>query len=198
MAVLRASQIGIAFDFTRSEDAPVRGPDGVVRAAATDEPRLDHDASGKPRGLLVTAGEELGGGDRVILDRLMLPAALVEGEDLIARQATVYHAFVPIAAGIGGEDGEEAFEAAIIRRAIYTRDAARTIDALMRNAGHHVMIGVHAGFAENRGGFARYRGKLWTLPVGMRVGVGGEVLDAETGKPLLSSGAMLSGTGGAS
>lgn len=190
MPVLRASQIGIAFDFARSEAAPVRGADGVVRTLAADLPRFDHDPLGRARGLLVTGGAEPGGGDRALLDRLMLPAALVEGADLSAREATVYHAFVPLAAGIG-DAPQEMFEAAITRRAVYTRDAGRTIDALMRSAGHHVMIGVHAGFAENRDGFARYRGRLWALPVGMRVDAGGDVLDAAPGKPLLTSGAVL-------
>lgn len=197
MPVLRASQFGIAFDFGRAEAAQVRGPDGVVRTAAPDEPRFDHDPAGRPRGLLVTGGEEPGGGDRAVFDPLMLPTALVEGDDLAAREATVYHAFVPVTAGIGSA-AQEVFEAAIIRRAIYTRDAARTIDALMRSAGHHVMIGAHAGFAENRAGFARFRGKLWALPAGLRVAPAGDALDAATGKPLLTSGAVLPVQGGVS
>jgi hypothetical protein len=188
MPVLRASQFAIAFDFARSEAAAVRGPDGVLATAPADQPRFDHDATGRPRGLLVTAGEEPGGGDRALFDPLMLPAALTEGADLSAREATVYHAFVPISANIGDANAE-VFEAAIVRRAFYTRDASRLIDTLMRSAGRHVMIGAHAGFAENRDGFARYRGKRWLLPVGLAAD--GGALTSSGDKPIITSGAQL-------
>lgn len=188
MAILRASQFPLAFDFARSESAAVRGPDGVVTTLDPDLPRFDHDEAGKPRGLLVTPGSEIGGQDRSAFDPLMLPAALTEGTDLTAREATVYHAFVPLSADI--EDASaEAFEAAIVRRAFYTRDAARLIDTLLRSAGRHVMIGAHAGFAENRDGFARYRGKRWLLPVGLATNGGALVSAADT--PLITSGAQL-------
>lgn len=193
MPILRSSQFVIAFDFARSEAAQVRGADGVVRTAAAGEPRFDHDADGRPRGLLITPGADLGGQDRSAFDPLMLPAALTEGVDLKAREATVYHAFVPLAAsrtegGVSAATREE-FEAGIIRRAFYTREAARLIDTLIRTAGHHLVIGAHAGFAENKDGVARYRGKLWQLPFGLKAGAG--VLSAAPGKPLISSGAML-------
>ncbi len=188
MPVLRANQFAIAFDFARSEAAEVRGPDGVLVTAPAGQPRFDHDATGRPRGLLVTPGAEPGGQDRSAFDPLMLPAELTEGEDLTAREATVYHAFVPVSAGI--EDASaDAFEAAIVRRAFYTRDAARLIDTLMRSAGRHLMIGAHAGFAENRDGFARYRGKRWLLPVG--VSADGGALASSGDMPLITSGAQL-------
>lgn len=193
MPILRASQFPIAFDFARSEAAAVRGPDGVVTTIAPDLPRFDHDTAGKPRGLLVTSGSDIGGQDRSAFDPLMLPAALTEGTDLTAREATVYHAFVPLTAsqtegGVSAATPEQ-FEAGIIRRAFYTRDAARLIDALIRSAGHHLAIGAHAGFAENRDGFARYRGKLWQLPQGL--GVDGAALTSAPAKPLITSGAQL-------
>lgn len=193
MPILRASQFEIAFDFARSEAAAVRGPDGVVTTRPANLPRFDHDASGKPRGLLVTPGNELGGQDRSAFDPLMLPAALTDGDDLTAREATVYHAFVPLAASLTEEGVSaatpEQFEAGIIRRAFYTREAARLIDALIRGAGHHLSIGAHAGFAEYRDGFARYRGKRWQLPRG--VDGGGGALISSAAKPLITSGAML-------
>lgn len=193
MAILRASQFAIAFTFARSEAAAVRGPDGVITTLGANLPRFDHDTAGKPRGLLVTPGSDLGGQDRSAFDPLMLPAALTEGADLTAREATVYHAFVPLAASLT-EDGisaatPEQFEAAIIRRAFYTREAARLIDALMRTAGHHLAIGAHAGFAENADGFARFRGKRWRLPEGL--GVDGAALTSAPAKPLITSGAQL-------
>lgn len=188
MTVLRASQFAIAFDFARSEAALVRGSDGVLAIAPADQPRFDHDAAGRPRGLLVTGGADLGGGDRAAFDPLMLPAQLTEGTDLTAREATVYHAFVPVSADIEGASAD-AFEAAILRRAFYTRDAARLIDTLMRSAGRHVMIGAHAGFADNRDGFARYRGKRWLLPVGLDVD--GAPLASAPHTPLITSGAQL-------
>lgn len=200
MPILRASQFPIAFDFARSEAAAVRGPDGVVTTLGANLPRFDHDTAGKPRGLLVTPGADIGGQDRSAFDPLMLPAALTDGADLTAREATVYHAFVPIAAS-RTEDGvsaatPEQFAAAIIRRAFYTRDAARLIDALIRSAGHHLVIGAHAGFAENRDGFARYRGKRWRLPEG--VGVDGAALTSSPAKPLITSGAQLPDAGSTS
>lgn len=193
MAILRASQFAIAFDFARSEAAAVRGPNGVVTTLDPDLPRFDHDPAGKPRGLLVTPGSDIGGQDRSAFDPLMLPAALTEGADLTAREATVYHAFVPLSAS-QTEDGVSAaspedFEAGIVRRAFYTREAARLIDTLMRTAGHHLAIGVHAGFAENADGFARYRGKRWRLPEGL--GVDGAALTSSPAKPLITSGALL-------
>lgn len=192
MAILRASQFPIAFGFARSEAAPVRGPDGVLVTAPAGQPRFDHDVGGRPRGLLITSGVEPGGGDRALFDPLMLPAPLTEGEDLTLREATVYHAFVPLLADI--EDASaDAFEAAIVRRAYYTREAVRLINALMRSAGRHVMIGAHAGFADNRAGFARYRGKLWALPAGLRGAAAGDAVTAAPGKPLLTSGAQLAG-----
>ncbi|QDH35840.1 hypothetical protein [Porphyrobacter sp. YT40] len=193
MPILRADQFPIAFDFARSEAAAVRGADGVVRTLAANVPRFDHDTTGKPRGLLVTSGSDIGGQDRSAFDPLMLPAALTEGEDLKAREATVYHAFVPLAAsqtegGVSAASPEQ-FAAGIIRRAFYTREAARLIDALIRSAGHHLVIGTHAGFAENRDGFARYRGKLWQLPLGL--GADGAALSSVEHKPLITSGALL-------
>lgn len=193
MPILRASQFPIAFDFARSEAAAVRGPDGVVRTLAADSPRFDHDSAGRPRGLLVTSGSDIGGQDRSAFDPLMLPAALTEGDDLKAREATVYHAFVPLSAsqtvnGVSAATPAQ-FDAGIIRRAFYTREAARLIDALMRSAGHHLVIGAHAGFAENRDGFARYRGKLWQLPQGL--GNDGAALTSSADKPLITSGALL-------
>jgi len=193
MPVLRASQFAIAFDFARSEAAAVRGPDGVLVTAPAGQPRFDHDATGRPRGLLVTPGAEPGGQDRSAFDPLMLPAELTEGDNQTAREATVYHAFVPVAASLteGGVSAAtpEQFEAGIIRRAFYTREAARLIDTLIRSAGHHLVIGAHAGFAENRDGFARYRGKLWQLPQGL--GNDGAALTSSADKPLITSGALL-------
>ncbi|WP_086733798.1 hypothetical protein [Erythrobacter colymbi] len=193
MPILRASQFPIAFDFVRSEAAAVRGPNGEVSTLGPDLPRFDHDTTGKPRGLLVTPGSDIGGQDRSAFDPLMLPAELTEGADLTAREATVYHAFVPIAAsrtqdGVSAATPEE-FEAGIVRRAFYTREAARLIDALMRLAGHHLVIGAHAGFAQNAGGFARFRGKRWRLPEGL--GVDGAALTSAPAKPLITSGAQL-------
>lgn len=194
MPILRASQFAIAFDFARSEAAAVRGEDGVVTTLAADQPRFDHDPAGKPRGLLVTPGSDIGGQDRSAFDPLMLPAALTEGDDQSAREATVYHAFVPLTASQtdGGVSAapQDVFEAAIIRRAFYTREAARLIDALIRSAGHHLIIGAHAGFAENRDGFARYRGKLWQLPQGIR-GDDSGALTSSADKPLITSGALV-------
>ena len=186
MSVLTAGEFNIAFEFARSEAAQVRGSDGVPISAPANTPRFDHGADGSPRGLLVARGAELGGQDRVTLDALMLPVELVESDSLDLRAATVYHAFVPFQPE---ERSADEFAKAVTRRAIYTREAKRTIDALLKQEGHHLSIGVHSGFAPNQDGFVRYRGALWQLPSGLSADGGS--IEARPGAPLLTSGAEL-------
>lgn len=188
MTILTQSQFAIAFTHTRSEAGAQRDSLGQLITAAVDAPRFDHSAAGDARGLLVTAGSDLGVQDRLAFDELMLPEQLVEGDDLRLREATVYHCF----RRLGTLDAalaldQPGFEAGIERRAWYSRDAARTIERLMNAEGHHLSIGVHAGFAPNRDGFARYRGQLWRLPDLIETGSG--VIAAEDGRPLITSGA---------
>jgi hypothetical protein len=183
---LSQSQFAVAFDFARSVAAERRDATGTLVAAAIDTPRFDHSASGKPRGLLVTPGVELGSQDRVLLDELMLPAALVEEADLTAREATVFHTFRPFSAA---QLDQAQWSAGIERRAFYTREAKLVIEQLLRAAGHHLAIGVHAGFAKNRAGWVRFRGKLWRLPSRLHVGTG--VLAGDETRDLITSGARL-------
>jgi len=158
---------------------------GEEVTAAPDEPRFDHDEAGTARGLLVSAGADLGGGDRVSLDSLMLPAELVSGAVPGSRDATVFHAF----ARAGAEPW------AIERRAWYTRDAAALVDSLLLQAGHHLALGVISGFRADAGGadaagFVRYRGQEWALAgVVLANGAAAIAVDAAGALPLIAAGA---------
>ena len=178
MTILTSTQFDLAFLFARSEAAQFRNGAGALVTAAIDAPRFDHSAEGEPLGFLTGAGADLGGGDRVTIDPLMLPVALLTGELPGDRDATVFHHFD---AGAGAQ-----------RRAWYTRDVTATFDALLHQAGHHLELGVVAGFRPNAGsfgsaGFVRYRGAVWYLPE--LLGVTGGVLADLSDRPLIRSGA---------
>lgn len=186
MPILTSNDFGVAFSFARSEVASVRNATGALVSAPINTPRFDHSAGGAARGLLITAGSDIGGQDRASLDPLMLPVAMVQGSDVQGREATVFHAFRGVQSG---EVSDAAFEASVMRRAYYTREAISLVDALLQSQGHHVSIGVRPGFSENRNGFARYRGWLWQLPTGLSAP--GGVLAAEANRPVITSGARL-------
>lgn len=163
MPILTSAQFDLAFAFARSEAAGFRNGAGALVTAAIDAPRFDHSAEGEPLGLLTGAGAELGGGDRVTIEPLMLPEHVLTGELPGDRDATVFHRFD---AGAGEQ-----------RRAWFTRDVTATIDALLHQAGHHLELGVVAGFRPNLGsfgsaGFVRYRGAVWQLPELLAAGAG--------------------------
>lgn len=149
--VIGQAEFASAFDFARSETASCRDAAGAEQLLGPDLPRFDHDEEGAPLGLLITAGADLGGGDRAALDPLMLPEDLLTGTD---RAATVFHMFDP---GTGP-----------VRRAWYSRNALATVNALLDQAGHHLAIGVVPGFRpredDGGAGIVRYRGQAWTLP----------------------------------
>ncbi|MEL7784069.1 hypothetical protein AAG607_13665 [Citromicrobium bathyomarinum] len=188
MAILKQSQFALAFTLNRSESGRHRNAAGALVTAAIDAARFDYSEAGEPRGLLTTPGSDIGAQDRVAFDPLMLPAALTESTDLPDREATVYHAFRPLIDLAADLDRQQAdFASTIARRAWYSRDAATTITRLLNMAGHHLAIGVHAGFAPNDDGFARYRGQLWRLPDLLQVD--GGVLSTDAGRPLIASGA---------
>jgi len=165
--------LAIAFDFARSEPAPVRNAAGAIVTAAVNVARFDYDATGKSLGLLVGPGFELGGQDRIALDALVLPVELVEGESA-EREATVLHHFTPP----GGSS---------VRRAYYSRDAKRAVDALLRQEGHHRQIVVVPGFLRLRGATVRYRHRDWTATG--TIAVGDTILTDGAGRPLILSGA---------
>ena len=161
----------IAFAFTRPNAAAYRNAAGAIVLAAADAPRFDHLGDGTARGLLVQPGEQLGQADRVRLDPLMLP------EDLIAGRVTVLHA-LDMGAGV-------------VRRAWYSEDAKATIDACLSIAGHHVSIGLLAGYRVRRGGrfeagFVRYRKHSWSLTRAVAAGQVSALAD-ENGRPLIGA-----------
>jgi hypothetical protein len=178
---LRAADFALAFTFARSEAVVVRSAAGAMITTAPDVPAFDHDPDGVPLGLLIGPGEDLGGGDRVALDPLMLPVELVSGEAPGARDATVLHRY---------HDGTSEQ-----RRAWYSRDALATIAALLDQPGHHREIGVIAGLRRNEGaaggaGFVRYRGAVWQLPELLAISaVPGAAVLADAGRPVIRAGA---------
>ncbi|PXW79001.1 hypothetical protein C7451_10163 [Blastomonas natatoria] len=161
----------IAFAFTRPTAAAYRNAAGAVTTAGPGVPRFDHLPDGTPRGLLVQPGEQLGQADRVRLDALMLPA------DLLSARVTVLHAL-----DIGG---------GLVRRAWYSEDAKATIDACLGIAGHHVSIGVIAGYRARQGsrfepGFVRYRRQSWALTRVLAANTVAALAD-DAGRPLIGA-----------
>lgn len=168
---LNQGDFDIAFAFTRPTAAAYRNAAGAVVMAAVDGPRFDHLADGTRRGLLVQPGEQLGQADRTRLDPLMLP------EDLLSARVTVLHAL---------DQG-----AGLVRRAWYSMDAKATIDACLSIAGHHVSIGVIAGFRARQGsrfeaGFVRYRRQSWSLTRVLAASSIAALAD-EDGRPLIGA-----------
>lgn len=178
---LTSADLDLAFTFARSEAADYRDDTGALVTAAVDAPRFDHDEAGVAKGLLVTSGVDLGGGDRLLLDPLMLPVDLISSGNAALMAATVFHHF-------DGGTGDGA-----VRRAWYSRNAQATVNALMLQAGHHLELGVVTGFREAvlEAGvwFVRLRGQVWLLP--QLLGAGAGVLAAQPGKPLISCGAEM-------
>lgn len=175
---LRQRDFDLAFAFGRSEVAAYRNAAGAEVTAAADVPRFDHDAARRPRGMLITAGVELGGGDRVFVEPEILPAALFDFATPMASDATILHWFAP--AVTSDADWSP------IRRAWYTRNAKACMDALTAQEGHHLALGVVPGFRQNLLGVVQYRGFAWTV-AGMLLAGDAPIADA-SGRPLISGG----------
>lgn len=135
------------FDFGRATAGAYRNDGGELVTAAIDAPRFDHDEAGTSLGLLVETGVELGQGDLVTLQAGVL-------DDAAGENVTVLHATY--------------VDGAIVRRAIYSRQARASVNALLTGAAHHVSIAVIPGFLPNKAGagepgYVRYRGFSWML-----------------------------------
>ena len=157
----------IAFDatfaFSRPIEADYVDAMGTLRTAAVNEPRRDYGPAGEPLGLLVERGPRLGFGD--------VCRARPGAWEAIDR-ATVVHAMV-------GASGQ------LTRRAFYTRTPRLAIDALLRQAGHHRLIGAVPGYLRNLGGFVRYRTLDWRLAPGLAIDAGGEPFADAQGRALI-------------
>ncbi|QUM72192.1 hypothetical protein [Sphingopyxis granuli] len=151
------------FDFARPTIAPYRNAAGAIVDAAVDVPRFDHDDAGRPAGLLVEPGEQLGQADRA---RLQVDA-------IGATVATVLHAW-------RADDGS------VVRRAWYTKNPQATIDACLGQAAHHLQIGAVPGYRPNLGGFVRFRGADWQLTELLGAG-GGRALGDDDGRALIGA-----------
>lgn len=149
MADLGPDDLTVVFTFARAEAGTYRDASGSAVVAPVNVPRFDHAEDGTPLGLLVDRGSDIGQGERLALDPLILPVELVESDKPEDRMATVFHRWLP-----EGATAER-------RDAWYTRNAPAAIDALMRQAGHHRAIGVTRGFAIQRNGEVRLRTGSW-------------------------------------
>lgn len=154
------------FDFTRPTQMPYRDAAGALQTADVDEVRFDHEADATPLGLLVERGAALGQSDRVTLQAGAL-------DEYLETDCTVLHATIL-------DDGS------VERRAWYTHDPEKTINAMLGTVGHHASIGVIPGYRENKGGYVRYRGFSWYLPGFIAVG-DGSVLSEDADNPLIGS-----------
>lgn len=175
MADLGPADLAIAFTFSRSAAAPYRDSSGAQLSAPANVPRFDHDDQGKALGLLIARGADAGQEDRLALDPLILPAALVESDDARTREATVFHRWLPEGATA------ERFDA------WFTRNAVAAIDALGRQAGHHRAFGVTTGFAVAREGEVRLRAHTWRV-AGYLLASPGKVLTDGVAQPLVVAG----------
>lgn len=171
---LTAADLDLAFTFGRGEAASYRDAAGVLQVAGTDVPRFDHGDDGAARGLLLGPGVELGGGDKLALDPLILPFGFEAGAE-----CTVLHVFAPAVA----DDADWAIQ----RRAWYSRNARATIDAVLGQAGHHLALGLVPGFRPNEGGFVRFRGEAWHMAGILDAGNG--LLGDGLSRPLIVAGA---------
>lgn len=176
---LRQRDFDLAFTFARSEPAPYRDATGATVTAPVDTPRFDYSAARAARGLLVSAGIELGGGDRIEIEPEILPAGLLDFSTAMASDATVFHWFAPVV--------EEDTDWAPVRQAWYTRNAKACVDALVAQDGHHLAIGVAPGFLPNMIGVIQYRGFAWGV-AGMLLAGGAPITDS-LGRPLITGGA---------
>lgn len=148
------------FDFVRPAAAPARNAAGALVTIAAGQPRFDHDAEGRPLGLLIEPGAALGQADRARLQDAAIGAV----------RATVLHAIAPLGGGLH-------------RRAYYTSDPQAMVDACLGLAGRHRSIAVIPGFRTNLGGFVRYRGLDWHLV--RRIGDGTGPVGDEAGRALI-------------
>lgn len=191
------ADFALAFTLVRGEAGAVRDATGTPTTAAINAPRFDHGADGAVRGLLVTPGSDIGLQDRLAIEPLMLPVELTDGTSQDLRACTVFHVFRPapqsptasLLEAIEGFEPEE-WAAGIERRAWYSRNARATIDALLAQTGHHLELGVIAGFRENLGGFVRLRGQVWQL-AGLLAADPAGVLDDGAGRPIVLAGAEM-------
>jgi hypothetical protein len=159
---LMAGEFDRVFAFSRPIAGAYRDRRGIAAIAAAGVPRFDHDAAGRANGLLVETGPRLGTGDRCRLKPGQLQAAPM----------TVLHWFA--------RQGDAA-----VRRAYYSTTPAKTIDAALAGAGHHLLIAAVPGFLRNLGGFVRYRGEIWSL-AGLVEAIPGAALADAQDRPLLT------------
>ena len=149
-----------SFVFSRGRAAPYRSDTGQIVMAAADVPRFDHDAQGRPLGLLIEGRPQTRHADVLTCK----PGAWETGK------ATVLHEFTTPA-------GE------LKRRACYVLDDHRaTVDGFMNTKGWHRQIIVLPGHLKNIGGAVRWRRFDWVLSAilaiepGVAVGVTPETL----------------------
>lgn len=164
--------------FSRSEVGSYRDSSGAIMAAAIDAARFDHDGAGQARGLLVTAGGDLGGSDRAALRGNVDLGDLDDFVTPGASDCTVLHRYALPADDASWAD---------VRRAWYSRNARATVKALLGQAGHHLQIAVVPGFRPNVSGIVHHRGHQWRVTGALNAGAG--AITDGLGRPLILGGA---------
>lgn len=129
------------FGFSRGDRGSYRDADGVVRRAATDVPRFDHDEAGVAKGLLVEGSPLRWHADRVS----------VRSGDWATVPGTVLHIF-------------ETPEGEVRQNAWYAMtDPKGAVDACLGAKGRHRLIAFVPGYLRNRGGYVRWGRRDYAL-----------------------------------
>lgn len=179
---LTSADFPITFTFARRDARSYRDASGALVVADPNVPRFDHSPAGDPLGLLVQPGVTLGGADRVAIDPLILPIDIVGYDPATGADVTILHRFDP---GTGVE-----------HRAWYSRSVVKTVNALMMQAGHHLVLGVVRGFLaptfDGTNWLVTFREISWKLPGAIlttdAADAPGVLLDGE-GRALITAGA---------
>ncbi len=154
----------VTFSFARPIPADCRDKSGAVVTRAVNVPRFDHSAGGARKGLIVAAGPAFGRHDAI---------SVRSGDWEMIDRATVLHEY---------EDADGVVQ----RRAHYSTRPRATVNACLKIAGRHRLIGAVADFLPNLGGFVRYRAAGYEL--GRAIGVTASVaIGDSSGRPLIES-----------
>lgn len=130
-----------SFTFSRARIGEYRDQTGAVATAPIDTPRFDHDAEGRPRGLLIEGRPEFGQADRL---RVVTGAWAVAG-------GTVLHRWEDDA----GIEQHRAWYA--------PSNPQATIDGCLNLKGRMREIAYVPTYLPNRGGYVFWRGVIWEL-----------------------------------
>ena len=163
MSLLVDMPFVVTFSFARPVPGDCRNASGTLVTRGVNVPRFDHDAQGKRLGLIVGPGPIFGQHDNLHVR---------PGGWEVADAVTVLHEFE--------------VDGVIRRQAIYTTRVRATVDACLKIAARHRLIGALPGFLPNLGQFVRFRAIEY--PLGRALGVSATVaLGDSAGRVLIES-----------